>query len=108
MIDSGQQLSSVFAALGDTTRLHLLHQLQAGESKSIAQLSQGLELSHQGVTKHLRVLEDAGLIQAQKIGREKRYSPNAVQISVARTYLDQVAAQWDVALMRLKQHVERD
>ena len=108
MDESSEQLSGVFAALGDATRLHLVHRLQAGQPQSIAQLSQGLSLSHQGVTKHLRVLENAGLVGAQKVGREKRYWGNAKQIGAARSYLDQVAAQWDVALLRLKQHVEKD
>lgn len=106
--DSAQaaRLTPVFAALGDPTRLQLVHRLGAGEARSIAQLADGLGLSHQGVTKHLKVLERAGLVRGDKIGRERRYICEPETLRDARTYLDAVAAQWDDALQRLQTYLD--
>ena len=96
----------VFAALGDVTRLSLLAQLSAGRPLSISQLAAGSALTRQAITKHLRVLEDAGVVRSAKRGRESRFelSPNA--LDAARGYLAEVSAQWDAALGRLKVLVE--
>ena len=96
----------VFAALGDATRLELVSRLIDGQPLSIAQLADCLDLTRQGVTKHLRVLQRAGIIRAKSIGRESRFSYVAGPIDRARSYLDAVSAQWDNALARLKAFVE--
>lgn len=100
------QPASVFAALGDTTRLQLISRLGDGRPRSIRQLGEGLELSRQGVTKHLRVLETAGLVTSSRVGREHRFRYAPESIDAARDYLDQVSAEWDEALGRLKAFVE--
>lgn len=97
--------AAIFAALGDPTRLALLDRMAESETRSIAQLSDGLPISRQGVTKHLRVLEDAGLVTVRKVGRESRYAPRAEPIDAARAYLEQVSARWDAALARLARHI---
>jgi DNA-binding transcriptional ArsR family regulator len=97
----------VFAALGDHTRLSLLAKLSSGESQSIARLSVDTDLTRQAVTKHLRVLEEAGLVVMNRSGRESRYAFRPDAIAAARSYLDQVARQWDDALSRLRTFVER-
>lgn len=96
----------VFAALGDATRLKLIARLNAGEVLSIAQLADGLSVTRQGVTKHLRVLEQAGIVRSRSIGRESRFSYVPEPIEQARSYLDTVSEQWDQALARLKMFVE--
>ena len=96
----------VFAALGDATRLKLVSRLIDGKPRSIAQLADGLDLTRQGVTKHLRVLERAGIVRAKSIGRESQFSYLAEPIDRAKSYLDAVSAQWDDALARLKAFVE--
>lgn len=96
----------VFAALGDATRLLLVTRLIAGKARSISQLTDGLQLTRQGVTKHLRVLEKAGIVSSSRVGRESQYTYVADSIERARSYLDGVSAQWDDALARLKAHVE--
>lgn len=98
--------ASVFAALGDETRLGLLARLTAGEPQSISRLTQGTELTRQAVTKHLRVLEDAGVVRSTRVGRESRFVLDPKPIVSARTYLDHVSRQWDNALARLKALVE--
>jgi DNA-binding transcriptional ArsR family regulator len=97
----------VFAALGDRTRLSLLMRLSDGQPRSIASLSADTELTRQAVTKHLRVLEQAGLANSVRVGRESRFTYRPEPIAEARSYLDRVSAQWEDALSRLRSFVER-
>jgi DNA-binding transcriptional ArsR family regulator len=99
--------ASVFAALGDTTRLSVLGRLATGEPQSIARLTAGTRLTRQAVTKHLRVLEGAGVVRSMRAGRESRFTLEPRPIDDARAYLDLVSRQWDDALARLKAFVER-
>ena len=98
--------ASVFAALGDETRLAVLAKLCQGEPQSIARLTAGTRLTRQAVTKHLRVLENAGVVCSVRVGRESLFEIEPRPLDEARTYLDQVSRQWDDALARLKAHVE--
>jgi DNA-binding transcriptional ArsR family regulator len=98
--------ASVFAALGDQTRLSVLARLSAGESQSIARLTAGSRLSRQAMTKHLGVLTRAGIVRNMRVGRENLFRLEPQALADARSYLEQVSAQWDDALARLKLHVE--
>ena len=98
--------ASVFAALGDETRLAVLARLASGRPQSISRLTAGTELTRQAVTKHLRVLEGAGVVRSFRIGRESRFALEHKSINEARAYLDRVSRQWDNALARLKAQVE--
>ena len=100
--------AAVFAALGDRTRLALLLRLAAGSALSIAALSTDTGITRQAVTKHLRVLEDVGLVERERSGRESRYGYRPDQVAAMRDYLNGVAAQWDGELARLKSFVEAD
>ncbi|HEY2609709.1 MAG TPA: metalloregulator ArsR/SmtB family transcription factor [Reyranella sp.] len=100
--------ASVFAALGDETRLGLLARLTNGEPQSISRLTSGTRLTRQAVTKHLRVLEGAGVVHSVKTGRESRFALEPKTIIDAQAYLDQVSRQWDNALARLKALVEEE
>lgn len=99
-------LAPVFAALGDETRLALLTRLSDGQSRSIAGLSANAAITRQAVTKHLRVLEKAGLVSRCQVGRESRYGLRPQPIPDLQSYLSQVSAQWDVTLGRLRAFVE--
>jgi DNA-binding transcriptional ArsR family regulator len=96
----------IFAALGDPTRLRLVTKLSDGHGRSISALSADAQMTRQAVTKHLRVLESAGLVNSTRIGRESRYACRPEAIAQAKSYLDMVSAQWDDALSRLRAHVE--
>jgi DNA-binding transcriptional ArsR family regulator len=98
--------ASVFAALGDETRLALLGKLTNGEPQSISRLTSGTRLTRQAVTKHLRVLQGAGVVRAARVGRESRFALDPKPIVDAQTYLEHVSRQWDNALARLKALVE--
>lgn len=99
-------LARVFAALGDPTRLRLVTMLCAGGALSIAQLTASTDISRQGVTKHLEVLAQAGVVQDVRAGRERLWQLDPVQIEAARQTLEIIGRQWDVALGALKAFVE--
>lgn len=96
----------VLAALGDETRLALVARLASGESCSIAELTQGRRLTRQAVTKHLRVLERAGIVHSARSGREALFKFDPQPVRAANEYLIDVARQWEDALQRLKAFVE--
>ena len=98
--------AQVFAALGDRTRLSLLNKLCDGQARSIAALSSDTALTRQAITKHLHVLQDAGLVAGLKVGRESRFFARRDALDEARAYLDGVSRQWDDTLGRLKTFVE--
>lgn len=99
--------ASVFAALGDITRLELVSRLCDGKQHSIAQLAEGLDLTRQGVTKHLHVLQRAGVVSCERVGRESRFTIRPDPIANARDYLARASKQWDEALERLRASVEK-
>ena len=96
-----------FAALGDETRLALVIKLADGQLHSISRLTRGTPLTRQAVTKHLRVLETAGIVRNARAGRESLFEFNPQPILGLREYIDLVSAEWDQALARLKVLVER-
>jgi DNA-binding transcriptional ArsR family regulator len=99
--------AAVFAALGDETRLALLGKLSGGHRQSISQLAGGSSLTRQAITKHLRVLEGAGVVQSARVGRESLFEFKPEPVRDVRAYLDRVSGQWDQALARLKSFVEK-
>lgn len=101
-----RQQAVVFAALGDETRLSLVIALSAGEPRSIAQLTGGSRLTRQAITKHLRVLENAGIVRSVRSGRESRFAFDPAPLNDLKDYLARVSEQWDQALGRLKSLVE--
>jgi DNA-binding transcriptional ArsR family regulator len=95
----------VFAALGDENRLRLLARLSSGPL-SISRLTLGSGISRQGVTKHLRVLEGAGLVRGTRKGKERLWYLERRHLEEARRSLDLISQQWDQALGKLKRFVE--
>ena len=96
----------VFAALGDRTRLTLVAVLCAGGALSIAQLTANTDISRQGVTKHLQVLADAGVVRDVKLGRERLWQLQPGQLEEAKRTLEVIGKQWEVALGKLKAFAE--
>ena len=96
----------VFAALGDETRLMLLGKLASGERFSISQLTEGTALTRQAITKHLRVMERVRIVRCVRRGRESLFEFQPQAVAELREHLEQVSAQWEQALLRLKAFVE--
>jgi DNA-binding transcriptional ArsR family regulator len=97
--------AALFAALGDETRLRLVLRLREGPA-SITKLTAGSKITRQAITKHLRVLEDARLVQGTRHGRERLWHLDRRRLDEARGYLDLISKQWDAALGRLRTLVE--
>jgi DNA-binding transcriptional ArsR family regulator len=96
----------IFAALGDKTRLALVGKLCIGPARSITELAGDSALTRQAITKHLRVLERAGIVHSRRDGRESRFQFDPRPIEDLRAYLDLVSGHWDRALSRLKSLVD--
>ena len=101
------ETARIFAALGEPTRMHLLDRLGDGAPQSIARLADGMPISRQALSKHLRVLESAGLASVERDGRETLYRIDPAGLLLAEAWIGDVSRQWDAAIDRLKRHVER-
>jgi DNA-binding transcriptional ArsR family regulator len=99
--------AAIFAALGDETRLGLVSRLSTDGPQSIARLTTGFQMSRQAITKHLRVLEDVGLVHSTAQGRESQWALDQKRLAEARRFLQQISSEWDSTLGRLKAFVER-
>ena len=100
--------AAIFAALGDATRLRLVQRMCETGPASIAVLTEGVGVSRQAVTKHLHVLEDAGLVQKERVGRETSWELLPERLDDARASLDRISVLWDRSIDRLKAFVEED
>ena len=96
----------LFAALGDETRLRLALRLSSDGPLSITRLTAGTRVTRQAITKHLRVMDRAGLVHSQRCGRERIWHLDQQRLQTARRYLDAISRQWDDALGRLREFVE--
>jgi DNA-binding transcriptional ArsR family regulator len=96
----------LFAALSDETRLSVLQRLARSGPASISTLADGGDMTRQALTKHLHVLQSAGVIDGHREGREHLWALNPAGLAVAQRNLARIARGWDDALSRLKAHVE--
>lgn len=102
-----EQAAPIFAALGDETRLALVSRLGSSGPLSITRLTEGSSVTRQAVTKHLQVLAGAGLVRDEWRGRERLWVFEAARLAEARRCLEVISSQWDDALSRLKDFVEK-
>ncbi|HYI32992.1 MAG TPA: metalloregulator ArsR/SmtB family transcription factor [Glaciibacter sp.] len=98
-------LVPVFAALGDETRWSILVALGEGDASASA-LAGRLPVTRQAIAKHLAVLQDAGLVDSVRVGRELRYRVLGAQLSETAQRLDRIGAEWDRRLAAIKQIAE--
>ena len=98
--------AGVFAALGDAMRLAMVARLSAQGPLPTIALTAGTGLTRQAVTKHLRVLEEAGLVRSSRVGRDRAWRVEVARLAEARAYLDRISAQWDARVERLRAFVE--
>ena len=102
------EAAPVFAALGDPTRVGLVARLCTDGPLSITELSEGTKVTRQAVTKQLRTLGRAGLVRNHRRGREIIWELEPKRLEKARRSLDQISAEWDSAINRLKAFVENE
>jgi DNA-binding transcriptional ArsR family regulator len=99
----------VFKALADPTRRFLLDRLFARDGRTLTDLESELEMTRFGVMKHLKVLEEAGLVVTQKSGREKFHFLNPVPIRLVHDrWIDKYTERRVSALVDLKNTLEKD
>jgi DNA-binding transcriptional ArsR family regulator len=97
----------VFKALADSTRRHLLDRLFERDGRTLTELESDLEMTRFGVMKHLRVLEDAGLVVSRRRGREKLHFLNPVPIRLIHDrWITKYAERHVAALADLKTELE--
>lgn len=96
----------LFAALGDEIRLRLVSRLCDDGPTSITGLTEGFNVTRQAITKHLRVMEEAGLVRSRRHGRASVWQLSPRRLGDARRYLELISKQWDDALGRLRKFVE--
>lgn len=101
-----EQLDSVFAALADPTRRRILSRLASGE-KSVTELAEPFEMSMPAVSKHLKVLERAGLIERS---REAQYRPcklNAEPLKEVAGWIERYRRHWEESFDRLDDYLKQ-
>jgi DNA-binding transcriptional ArsR family regulator len=97
----------VFKALADPTRRFLLDLLFEREGRTLSELEAEVDMTRFGVMKHLRLLEDAGLVVTRRSGREKRHFLNAVPIRLIHDrWIDKYTERHVSALVNLKTDLE--
>jgi DNA-binding transcriptional ArsR family regulator len=103
MVD--QRLDATFRALADPTRRGMLASLALGD-KSVGELGQPFRMTFAGASKHVKVLESAGLIERRRAGRRQICSIKAEPLAEAERWLSQWERFWAVRLDRLQELVE--
>jgi len=96
----------LFAALGDATRLRLVSRLCRDGPLSITKLTASSDVTRQAISKHLRVMAEAGLVRGARHGRESVWQLEPRRLEEARRYLELISEGWDAALGRLRKFVE--
>ena len=102
---SAGTLVPVFAALADDTRWSILQMLSEGDA-SASSLAGRLPVTRQAIAKHLGVLEDVGLVESLRVGREVRYRVIGSQLSATARRLDSIGAEWERRLALIKEIAE--
>src|SRR5438477_7884924 len=99
----------VFKALADPTRRHLLDRLFERDGRTLTELESELDMTRFGVMKHLRVLEDAGLVVTRRSGRQKLHFLNPVPIRLIHDrWIDKYTEARAAALAQLKAQLEEE
>src|SRR5918998_5942080 len=102
-------VDTVFRALADPTRRSLLDELFAADGQTLSALEERLPMTRFGVMKHLKVLEEAGLVVAKRRGREKLHFLNAVPIRLVHDrWVSKYAEPWAAMLSELKKDIEEN
>lgn len=101
------QLDGTFAALADPTRRALLATLERGE-RTLTQLAKPHPMSLMAVQKHVKVLEDAGLVETRKVGRSRYVRLRPAGLAPITAWIKTSEARWNAAFDRLAQALEDD
>src|SRR5476651_242985 len=107
MVTYLSRMDAVFKALADPTRRALLDELFRADGQSLSSLEEHFAMTRFGVMKHLKLLEEAGLVVCKRRGREKLHFLNPVPIRLVHDrWVSKYAEPWTAALSDLKQRLE--
>lgn len=106
MVQYSPALDSTFAALSDPTRRGILHVLGRREA-SITELAAGFQMTLTGIKKHVQVLEDAGLVSTEKVGRVRTCRLGPTQLDDISAWIDEYRSMLEARLNRLEAFLER-
>ena len=95
------ELSGVFAALADPTRLKIIERLSKGPL-TVGQIAEGFAISQPAISRHVRILEESGLLQRNVVGRVHRCTLSPVAMDSAAKWIEKQRAYWNKALDRLE------
>ncbi len=96
---------ATFEALADPTRRLLLSRLRESDGLSLNELSAGLPMSRQAVTKHLDALQTAGLVRIRRLGRQRLHELEPLPLKTVHDWLAPYADAWDERLASLRRHL---
>ena len=97
-----------FHALGDPTRIEIIQRLSTGASHTITTVSQGLEMSRQGIRKHLQILADANVIKLEPKGRDTYVQLERQALEDSKAFITALELQWDTRLEALRDFVDKE
>jgi len=105
---SAETAAPVFDALGDPHRLRMVIWLCDSGPCSTTVVTQSVPVTRQAATKHLALLESAGVVSSTKRGRERIWSVQTALLTDIGDYLERLSRQWDQRIERLRAFVEDD
>ncbi|MDQ6841277.1 MAG: metalloregulator ArsR/SmtB family transcription factor [Actinomycetota bacterium] len=106
MVEDQRDLDAVFRALADPTRRSIVLRLTSGDA-TVSELAGPYDMSLAAVSKHLQVLQHAGLMEQRRLGRRRQCSLNARRLRDAYSWLSQYERFWDARLEGLVKHFEQ-
>ena len=106
-MSAADRQQAVFAALADPTRRAVLRSIARGDASTATELAARLPVSRQAVAKHLALLEQARLVDGERVGRETRFAATPAPLGEAIGWMTAVGAQWDDRLAALSEAATR-
>jgi DNA-binding transcriptional ArsR family regulator len=99
------RVGPIFSALSDPNRRYVVEALTERGEATATELALELPVTRQAVSKHLNALEDAGLVEGVRAGREVRYRLTPESLEAAVSWIERVGKQWDARLAALRRHL---
>jgi DNA-binding transcriptional ArsR family regulator len=106
MTREGEEAERLWAAIADPTRQQLIDLILAKGEATATDLARDLPVTRQGISKHLAVLQRAGLVQANRAGREVRFTLRQERLDQATRRMGRILARWDERLATIKRIAE--
>ena len=107
MIDE-EQRQKLFLAIADPNRRQLIERLAADGEKTPTQLAKDLPITRQGVSKHMHILAEAGLVSVRQEGRDRYYQLRPEVLAETTNWIDRVRNQWQIRLNALAQYLDEN